>query len=129
MTDTGIAGSPAESLSPSHGIEIRHWRRWARDSASVGRSAASPATRYGRWRRRSPSWRSAAPWDTTISSVAVPVGLWRRTAVLRPPTVALFSERLTTGRPSTSTSLYTRPAVGAPEPTTTAVPAPYMSTG
>ncbi len=37
---------------------------------------------------------------------------------------AAISERLTTGRPSTSTSLYTRPADGAPDPLTTAVPAP-----
>ncbi len=47
----------------------------------------------------------ASRCDTMTSSVAVPVGLCRRTAVLRPPTVALCSERLTTGRPSTSTSL------------------------
>ena len=43
--------------------------------------------------------------DGSLPSVAVPLGLCRRTAVLRPPTVAWCSDRLTTGRPSTSTSL------------------------
>ncbi len=77
----------------------------------------------------SPGADSGSPWETTTSSTAVPVGLCRLTAVLRPPVVPLCSERLATGRPSTSTSLYTSCAVGAPEPITTAVPAPYMSTG
>ncbi len=47
----------------------------------------------------------ARRWLTSTSSVAVPVGRCRRSAVLRPPWVALCSDRFATGRPSTSTSL------------------------
>src|SRR5262249_20729291 len=35
---TGTAGSPAESFRPSHGMEMRHWRRCSRESPRVGRS-------------------------------------------------------------------------------------------
>ncbi len=85
-TDRGIAGSPAESFSPSHGIEIRHCRVCSRDSISVGRSdTGSPLRRNGRCRSRSYGSAGGRPWEVTTSSVAVPVGLCRRIAVLRPP--------------------------------------------
>src|SRR5690606_34104952 len=114
---TGIAGSPAESFNPSQGTATNPSRSNSREAARSGRSGTgSPRIRYGRCSIRSCGAGSGRPRDTTTSSVAVPVGLCRRTAVLRPPIVALCSDRFTTGAPSTSTSLYTSPAVGAPEP-------------
>ena len=106
-TVTGIAGSPAESLSPSHGMEIRHSRRCSATRSRVGRSATGspPRTngrcsgrscgcgrRYALRRRRPPRWRCRSACAGGPRSCA------RRWC-------ALCSERLTTGRPSTSTSL------------------------
>src|SRR5262249_55207768 len=103
---TGIAGSPWDSFRPSHGIEIRQFLRCSGASWSGGRSGAgSPPRTYARCRARSCAFGSGVPCGTMTSSTAVPVGLCRRTAVLRPPTVALFSDRFTTGAPATSTSL------------------------
>src|SRR5690606_32272299 len=103
---TGIAGSPAESFSPSQGTATSPERSSSRAAARSGRSGTgSPRIRNGRCSNRSCGAGGGVPRDTTTSSVAVPVGLWRRTAVLRPPIVALRSDRFTTGAPSTSTSL------------------------
>ena len=59
----------------------------------------------------------------------VPVSRQVRIAAFAPPRESLPRERFATGWPSTSTSLYTIPAVGAPEPVTTEVPTPKPSTG
>ena len=103
----GIAGSPRESLSPSHGRLINALRRCSRDASRSGRSSTGEPARIsgrcsGRVRRRRRRFPGAA---TTISSIAVPLGLCARNARLRPPCVALCSDRFATGRPSTSTSL------------------------
>ena len=54
----------------------------------------------------------------------VPVDFATRMACFRPPWDSLRLLRFSTGIPSTSTSLYTIEAVGAPEPVTTEVPTP-----
>ena len=64
------------------------------------------------------------PKGCTTSSTMVPVDFATRSACLRPPWDSLWLLRFSTGIPSTSTSLYTIEAVGAPEPVTTDVPTP-----
>ena len=107
METVGIAGSPRESLRPSHGTETSAARRCSRDCSSVGRSSTgSPPRSSGTGTTRScgPSSGGAVRRCTT-SSTAVPVGLYRRTADFAPPRDSFDALRLATGRPSTSTSL------------------------
>src|SRR5690606_7100869 len=125
-TTVGMAGSPWDNVRPSHGRLTSARRRCCLLSASVGRSGAGSPPRIsgiGRVRSWAPgSGGSCAGWTT--SSIAVPVSLCLRSADLRPPCDSLFKLRLATGSPSTSTSLYTMCAVGAPDPVTTDVPTP-----
>ena len=82
-----MAGSPAESFSPSHGIEMRQLAQvlaGVLERRKVGHRLARRARTAAAGRGRA-AGRRALPWETTTSSVAVPVGLCRRTAVLRPP--------------------------------------------
>ena len=94
-TSSGWPGRRPDSLRPSHGIGSALPAGARATRTRVGGSATgSPPRRNGRCSSRSCGAGSGAPWDTTTSSVAVPVGLCRRTAVLRPPTVALCSRAL-----------------------------------
>ena len=103
--DRGLAARQLQAL-PRHRHQAA--RRCSRDSLQrrqVGdrarrRASAAPAAR-GRAGRP----RAASPPRCTTSSIAVPVGLCRRTADLRPPRDSFAALRLATGRPSTSTSL------------------------
>ena len=73
-----MAGSPRESLSPSHGTDTSAARRCSRDSLQrrqVGHQLAAAHQRH----RQHPVVRAergaGVPASNTTSSIAVPVGL------------------------------------------------------